>query len=633
MVLRHRSRHVNTPYAGISSAVAARISAAAEAQAASEEAAARAVAHRAREEYDEARLQSDRFEHAVWERAEQFAQHQAQSLHNQTVMQAQEFHDRVMQEQAELYTASQIELEYQAHEQAVRMSESAARAGSELLWQREQDLSSMREEMQLFQTELHRSARESVHQAITQETAVKRQAASEAVQRQAAEARARTDYAETVASQSIANIESQLHHELALERQRHHNEVSSMHLQMTQMMSMMQSMRESEAQRAAQEAARMAAFTRMQRAPPVPVFAASIAMPQGPRPGQPRASSPGGSASAAPAPPPFVAPIGAGRTLGGQINVVPPFALPRKAVQPAAAQRRGVQDPAGAAAGGGAVGTAQSAPGGSGAVGTAQPLAVGVPVHATPQSVSERFQRRMAELQIEQDEELAAALQLSELAQQDPYQESEAYALMHEQSESQTHGHAASNVGVPPMMGAAPSHLGALPMRAPVVSHAGAPHAGGVPMSSTGATSLMPSQVGDTVRAREAPPLEPKPTVQEKKKTKKSRGRRRRRSASSGSSSSSVRYSRAPIALPQLPAITGFRAWRGAVRDIAVAAAGKGESAMRWIKEVESEGATIAKLADSGTFLTIDLKLKAAISIVSTKSRRRPSPRQNMGEY
>jgi hypothetical protein len=54
-----------------------------------------------------------------------------------------------------------------------------------------------------------------------------------------------------------------------------------------------------------------------------------------------------------------------------------------------------------------------------------------------------------------------------------------------------------------------------------------------------------------------------------------------------------------------------------AVRDAVVSASGRPDEAYHWILEVEAPGATSAGLSDSGTFVTLDAKIAAAITKLS----------------
>ena len=54
--------------------------------------------------------------------------------------------------------------------------------------------------------------------------------------------------------------------------------------------------------------------------------------------------------------------------------------------------------------------------------------------------------------------------------------------------------------------------------------------------------------------------------------------------------------------------------WRQAVGDELISASGRPEEAFQWVLESEMCSATYACMADSGAFLTLDMKLAAAIS-------------------
>ncbi len=71
--------------------------------------------------------------------------------------------------------------------------------------------------------------------------------------------------------------------------------------------------------------------------------------------------------------------------------------------------------------------------------------------------------------------------------------------------------------------------------------------------------------------------------------------------------------------IPPLPTVSEFQHWRQSVRELVVAASGLGPVAFDWINKVEDKGVDLAQLADSTRpFVRIDLKLKAALSLVLT---------------
>ena len=55
------------------------------------------------------------------------------------------------------------------------------------------------------------------------------------------------------------------------------------------------------------------------------------------------------------------------------------------------------------------------------------------------------------------------------------------------------------------------------------------------------------------------------------------------------------------ITLKHFPPVKDFRAWRSALRYAVASASGRGDDAMRWVREVESDGATHASLRKPGS--------------------------------
>ena len=68
------------------------------------------------------------------------------------------------------------------------------------------------------------------------------------------------------------------------------------------------------------------------------------------------------------------------------------------------------------------------------------------------------------------------------------------------------------------------------------------------------------------------------------------------------------------IKISPLPTATQFRAWRLLVRDEVVAASERGQKAATWVMEVDSPDATYDLLAESGEFMSLHVKLAAALS-------------------
>ena len=54
--------------------------------------------------------------------------------------------------------------------------------------------------------------------------------------------------------------------------------------------------------------------------------------------------------------------------------------------------------------------------------------------------------------------------------------------------------------------------------------------------------------------------------------------------------------------------------WREAVSEDVIAASGRPDEAQRWMMASEGRDTTYADMADSGEFLTLDMKLAAALS-------------------
>ena len=67
-----------------------------------------------------------------------------------------------------------------------------------------------------------------------------------------------------------------------------------------------------------------------------------------------------------------------------------------------------------------------------------------------------------------------------------------------------------------------------------------------------------------------------------------------------------------------VPSDQGFRAWKLALRGEVASVSGDPERGFAWILQVEARGVTLATLAESGEFPTLDAKLAAALSKATT---------------
>ena len=70
--------------------------------------------------------------------------------------------------------------------------------------------------------------------------------------------------------------------------------------------------------------------------------------------------------------------------------------------------------------------------------------------------------------------------------------------------------------------------------------------------------------------------------------------------------------------IPRFPDAVRYKNWRQAVGDELISAFGRPEEDFVWVLESEMCSATYASMADSGSFLTLDMKLAAALSAHST---------------
>jgi hypothetical protein len=78
------------------------------------------------------------------------------------------------------------------------------------------------------------------------------------------------------------------------------------------------------------------------------------------------------------------------------------------------------------------------------------------------------------------------------------------------------------------------------------------------------------------------------------------------------------------IVLPPLPTVSNFRNWRTQVRDVIMAASGRGDKILSWVLEIEDAGTTLATLADPGAKLrSLDQKLKDAVNRIASTSIQR----------
>ena len=64
----------------------------------------------------------------------------------------------------------------------------------------------------------------------------------------------------------------------------------------------------------------------------------------------------------------------------------------------------------------------------------------------------------------------------------------------------------------------------------------------------------------------------------------------------------------------KFPDAVRYKMWREAVSEEVVAASGKPDEAFMWMLASEVKDATYASMANSGEFLTLDMKLAAALS-------------------
>ena len=80
-----------------------------------------------------------------------------------------------------------------------------------------------------------------------------------------------------------------------------------------------------------------------------------------------------------------------------------------------------------------------------------------------------------------------------------------------------------------------------------------------------------------------------------------------------------TRYKEADkVLIPRFPDAVRYKMWRQAVGEELIAASGRPDEAFLWVLESESCDATYDNMAVSGNFLTLDMKLAAALSALAT---------------